>query len=151
MSWVTNDSRDWIFDCEFLVYRCPDGSAVIAQCENLTFQLFNPYVSNYYMYQPAQPLSRVLQTVSLTQNLPSAWLCFISQWWCGIPNSMTSFHLAAIQTIRQPSPILDFIWYPTATPQNPASFCFVASVRECPVKLLDASDGRVCSLTQPFP
>ena len=43
----------------------------------------------------------------------------------------------------QPAPILDFIWYPTATPLNPASFCFVASVRECPVKLLDASDGRV--------
>ena len=43
----------------------------------------------------------------------------------------------------QPAPILDFIWYPTATPLDPASFCFVASVRECPVKLLDASDGRV--------
>jgi hypothetical protein len=43
----------------------------------------------------------------------------------------------------QPGPILDYIWYPTATPHDPASFCFVASVRECPVKLLDASDGRV--------
>jgi hypothetical protein len=43
----------------------------------------------------------------------------------------------------QPAPILDFIWYPTATPLDPASFCFVASVRECPVKLLDALDGRV--------
>lgn len=47
------------------------------------------------------------------------------------------------RTFRQPSAILDFIWYPTASPRDPASFCFVASVRECPVKLLDASDGRV--------
>ena len=42
----------------------------------------------------------------------------------------------------QPSPILDYVWYPTAAVRDPASFCFVASVRECPVKLLDASDGR---------
>ena len=47
----------------------------------------------------------------------------------------------------QPAPILDFIWYPMATPLDPASFCIVASVRECPVKLLDASDGRVRFLT----
>ncbi|OBZ74690.1 Telomerase Cajal body protein 1 [Grifola frondosa] len=43
----------------------------------------------------------------------------------------------------QPSPVLDFTWFPSATPRDPASFCFVASVRECPVKLLDASDGRL--------
>ncbi|KAF5338168.1 hypothetical protein D9758_014726 [Tetrapyrgos nigripes] len=43
----------------------------------------------------------------------------------------------------QPAPIIDFIWYPTATPRDSSSFCFVSSVRECPVKLLDASDGRV--------
>lgn len=44
---------------------------------------------------------------------------------------------------RQAAPIVDFAWYPTATRRDPASFCFVASVRECPVKLIDASDGRV--------
>ena len=44
----------------------------------------------------------------------------------------------------QPAPILDFLWYPAATPHDPASFCFLSSVRECPVKLIDASDGRVC-------
>ncbi|KAF9459530.1 WD40-repeat-containing domain protein [Collybia nuda] len=48
-----------------------------------------------------------------------------------------------ICTFHQPSPILDFIWYPAATPLDPASFCFIASVRECPVKLLDAADGRL--------
>jgi hypothetical protein len=41
------------------------------------------------------------------------------------------------------APILDFIWYPRATPRDASSFCFVASVRESPVQLLDASNGRV--------
>ncbi|KAJ6480378.1 WD40-repeat-containing domain protein [Mycena sanguinolenta] len=45
--------------------------------------------------------------------------------------------------LPQSAPILDYIWYPTASPATPASFCFVASVRETPVKLLDASDGRL--------
>ncbi|KIY48796.1 WD40 repeat-like protein [Fistulina hepatica ATCC 64428] len=45
--------------------------------------------------------------------------------------------------LRQPSPIVDFIWYPSASPLNPAAYCFVASVRECPVKLLDATTGRL--------
>ncbi|EPQ56054.1 hypothetical protein GLOTRDRAFT_41432, partial [Gloeophyllum trabeum ATCC 11539] len=45
--------------------------------------------------------------------------------------------------IEQAAPILDYIWYPSASPRNPASYCFVASVRECPVKLIDASDGRL--------
>ncbi|KAA1476466.1 WD40 repeat-like protein [Dentipellis sp. KUC8613] len=47
------------------------------------------------------------------------------------------------RTIPQAGPILDFVWYPRATPHDPASFCFVASVRESPVRLLDASDGRL--------
>ncbi|KAJ7087901.1 WD40-repeat-containing domain protein [Mycena belliarum] len=42
-----------------------------------------------------------------------------------------------------PAPILDYAWYPSATLANPASYCFVTSVRETPVKLLDASDGRL--------
>ncbi|RPD63475.1 hypothetical protein L227DRAFT_591942 [Lentinus tigrinus ALCF2SS1-6] len=45
--------------------------------------------------------------------------------------------------LTQSSPILDYTWYPSATIRDPASFCFVASVRECPVKLLDAFDGRL--------
>ncbi|KAJ3516344.1 hypothetical protein NLJ89_g1193 [Agrocybe chaxingu] len=45
--------------------------------------------------------------------------------------------------LPQASPILDFVWYPTASSHDLSSFCFVASVRECPVKLLDASDGRL--------
>lgn len=44
---------------------------------------------------------------------------------------------------RQPSPILDFVWYPFASAANPGSCCFLASVRECPVKLLDGITGRL--------
>ncbi|KAF5376708.1 hypothetical protein D9615_007827 [Tricholomella constricta] len=83
---------------------CPDGSALLAQCENRTFQLFTRPASSSTSAKPSQAPDRVF---------------------------------------AQPSPILDFIWYPTASPIDPASFCFVASVRECPVKLLDASDGRL--------
>ncbi|KAJ7058894.1 WD40-repeat-containing domain protein [Mycena amicta] len=49
----------------------------------------------------------------------------------------------SMRTLPQPAPIVDYVWYPTATAANPATFCFVASVRETPVKLLDASDGRL--------
>ncbi|CAA7262292.1 unnamed protein product [Cyclocybe aegerita] len=49
----------------------------------------------------------------------------------------------SMSTLPQASSILDFRWYPTASAHDPSSFCFVASVRECPVKLLDASDGRL--------
>lgn len=48
--------------------------------------------------------------------------------------------------LYQPAPIVDYAWYPSATLNAPATFCFLASVRECPVKLLDASDGRVSNL-----
>ncbi|KAJ7266406.1 WD40-repeat-containing domain protein [Mycena haematopus] len=48
-----------------------------------------------------------------------------------------------LRTLSQSAPILDYTWYPTASSATPASFCFVASVREAPIKLLDASDGRL--------
>ncbi|THH33366.1 hypothetical protein EUX98_g830 [Antrodiella citrinella] len=51
--------------------------------------------------------------------------------------------LSRMPPTQQAAPILDFAWYPSATCRDAASFCFVASVRECPVKLLDASDGRL--------
>ncbi|VDC05093.1 unnamed protein product [Peniophora sp. CBMAI 1063] len=45
--------------------------------------------------------------------------------------------------LRQAESIVDFAWYPRATQQDPATFCFVASVREAPVRLLDAATGRL--------
>ncbi|KAI0076849.1 hypothetical protein K474DRAFT_1644216 [Panus rudis PR-1116 ss-1] len=46
-------------------------------------------------------------------------------------------------TFPQAAPIVDFAWFPGASVSNPALYCFAASVRESPVKLLDASDGRL--------
>ncbi|KAI0799743.1 WD40-repeat-containing domain protein [Irpex lacteus] len=63
-----------------------------------------------------------------------------------IPSSMLSDVTTSFEPpppFSQPSPILDFTWYPFASVANPASFCFLASVRECPVKLLDAATGRL--------
>ena len=57
--------------------------------------------------------------------------------------SQFCFVLGSDGLFRQPAPILDYTWYPSASAVNPAAYCFVASVRECPVKLIDASSGRV--------
>ncbi|KAI5980509.1 hypothetical protein EDD15DRAFT_2350907 [Pisolithus albus] len=54
-----------------------------------------------------------------------------------------NFTLNHTRTLCQPSPIVDFLWYPCASRHNPATYCFIASVRECPVKLLDGNDGRL--------
>ena len=62
------------------------------------------------------------------------------------PNIVSSLAKRA-QKLPQAAPVLDFVWYPRATCTDPASFCFVASVRECPVKLLDGADGRVRGLS----
>ena len=56
-----------------------------------------------------------------------------------------SFDPPKIKVFPQAAPILDYIWYPRASPRDASSFCFVTSVRESPVRLLDASDGRVSS------
>lgn len=46
-------------------------------------------------------------------------------------------------TFSQSSAVVNFAWYPGASSNNPPAYCFAASVRDCPVKLLDASDGRL--------
>lgn len=47
------------------------------------------------------------------------------------------------RTFSQSSAVVNFAWYPGASSNNAPAYCFVASVRDCPVKLLDASDGRL--------
>jgi len=48
-----------------------------------------------------------------------------------------------LKRFKQPDNILSTAWYPAAVPEEPSSFCFLASVKESPVKLIDASDGRL--------
>ncbi|KAI9459342.1 hypothetical protein HD554DRAFT_2136882 [Boletus coccyginus] len=82
---------------------CGDGSSLMVQCENRSFQVF------------------------ATNKSPSS----------------ASPSLVHAKTFAQPAPVVDFTWYPGASQHNPPAFCFVASVRDCPVKLLDGRDGRL--------
>ncbi|KAG1794941.1 hypothetical protein EV424DRAFT_1393594, partial [Suillus variegatus] len=47
------------------------------------------------------------------------------------------------RAFSQSSAVVHLAWHPGASSNNAPAYCFVASVRDCPVKLLDASDGRV--------
>ncbi|KAF8550970.1 hypothetical protein OG21DRAFT_1418815 [Imleria badia] len=84
---------------------CGDGSSLMVQCENRSFQMF---------------------TIESRSSSTS-----------------TSRSLTHTKTFPQPAPIVDFAWYPGASQHNPPACCFVASVRDCPVKLLDGKDGRL--------
>ncbi|KAG1837083.1 hypothetical protein F4604DRAFT_1910022, partial [Suillus subluteus] len=55
----------------------------------------------------------------------------------------TQFSAHHKRTFSQSSVVVNFAWYPGASSSNAPAYCFVASVRDCPVKLLDASDGRL--------
>ncbi|BEI80549.1 hypothetical protein CcaverHIS002_0110780 [Cutaneotrichosporon cavernicola] len=51
--------------------------------------------------------------------------------------------LAQPRTFPQPDSVNAAQWYPSASRLVPETFCFVASVRDAPVRLIDASDGRI--------
>ncbi|KAF7303533.1 hypothetical protein MIND_00582500 [Mycena indigotica] len=59
------------------------------------------------------------------------------------PQNEPQPHSITATNLPQAAPIVDYTWYPTASSLSPPTFCFAASVRETPVKLLDASDGRL--------
>jgi hypothetical protein len=44
---------------------------------------------------------------------------------------------------RHPTPITSAAWYPSASRNNPATYCFVLGTRDRPIRLIDAYDGRV--------
>ncbi|KAK8846832.1 hypothetical protein IAR55_005920 [Kwoniella newhampshirensis] len=46
------------------------------------------------------------------------------------------------QTYEQPDAIHSTLWYPSASVSSPPTFCFMASIRDTPVRLIDASDGH---------
>ncbi|KAG1813476.1 WD40-repeat-containing domain protein [Suillus variegatus] len=62
-----------------------------------------------------------------------------------LPKQLEGTQLSAQhkRTFSQSSAVVNFAWYPGASSNNAPAYCFVASVRDCPVKLLDASDGRL--------
>lgn len=116
--------------------RCPDGSTVLAQSENRTFHFLELFVISAISC-PSSCSCIPLRPSEHFSSFP--------------PTPLTSNSLSKLSFVRplpQPSPILDFIWYPFATIRDSASFCFVASVRDTPVRLLDARDGRVSTLAE---
>jgi hypothetical protein len=44
---------------------------------------------------------------------------------------------------RHPTPVISATWYPSASHLNASTYCFVASTRDRPIRLIDAHDGRV--------
>ncbi|KAG9308106.1 hypothetical protein JVU11DRAFT_12538 [Chiua virens] len=77
-------------------------------------------------------------SVSSTRSLFIPYLRFIDPTALSPPSC-----LVHAKTFPQSAPIVDYVWYPGASQHNLPAFCFVASIRDCPVKLLDAKDGRL--------
>ncbi|KAI9511442.1 WD40 repeat-like protein [Russula earlei] len=105
---------------------CPDGSLALAHCENRSLQYLDMCVEQTHLESAARRFFR------------SGLCSFLS-----LCPALDPFDPPKTKVFPRPAPILDFAWYPRATPRDPSSFCFVASVRESPVQLLDASDGRL--------
>ncbi|KAF8321251.1 hypothetical protein DL93DRAFT_2163535 [Clavulina sp. PMI_390] len=59
------------------------------------------------------------------------------------PSTPGSHSLEIVNRFTQAAAVLEGVWYPGSTSANAASYCFLASVRDCPVKLLDAASGRL--------
>lgn len=55
----------------------------------------------------------------------------------------STFELVKLFSIRAPSTLLAFEWYPFAQYKDAASWCFVISARHVPIRLIDAYQGRV--------
>ncbi|KAL1408959.1 hypothetical protein Q8F55_005773 [Vanrija albida] len=51
--------------------------------------------------------------------------------------------LAPSLAAPQPDAVHAAVWHPAASASTPETFCFVASVRDTPVRLIDAGDGRI--------
>ncbi|KXN86954.1 Telomerase Cajal body protein 1 [Leucoagaricus sp. SymC.cos] len=110
----------------------PDGSVFLAHCEDQTLQLFGTTPTTPPNAEPRQPTYP-----------PPFDPSELIQAWSHVILLFNDDLVLPSPVLRQSAPILDFTWFPSASPHDPASFCFLASVRECPVKLLDASDGRL--------
>lgn len=82
----------------------------------------------------------------VSQTIAAFWFGYAPGSYLSLCPAPAPFDPPKTRVFPRAAPILDFVWYPRATPRDASSFCFVASVRESPVQLLDASDGRVSYL-----
>lgn len=97
-------------------HRCVDGTAVLATSEDRKLRIFDTSVSPF-------PYATLLSYLRPSDSPVSSAL---------LP-----------RTFQQPDAIHSTLWYPTASLSSPETFCFIASVRDTPVRLLDAQDGHV--------
>ncbi|ADV24623.1 guanyl nucleotide binding protein, putative [Cryptococcus gattii WM276] len=60
-------------------------------------------------------------------------------------HTLSETNLGTFEThqFKQPDSIASSIWFPTASSLVPESFCFMAGIRDNPVKLIDAKTGNV--------
>lgn len=54
-----------------------------------------------------------------------------------------AYKLTKLFSIRAPTTVLAFEWYPFAQYQDAATWCFALSARHVPIRLIDAYQGRV--------
>ncbi|WWC59351.1 uncharacterized protein I303_101903 [Kwoniella dejecticola CBS 10117] len=55
-------------------------------------------------------------------------------------NAESNFQTKAFE---QPDAIHSTAWYPSASTATPETLCFVASIRDTPIRLIDGNDGRI--------
>ncbi|KAK1926502.1 putative guanyl nucleotide binding protein [Papiliotrema laurentii] len=51
--------------------------------------------------------------------------------------------LSGAGSFRQPDAVHAAQWYPSASATAPETYCFMASIKDTPVRLIDATDGRI--------
>ncbi|KAG8815143.1 hypothetical protein FRC17_000845 [Serendipita sp. 399] len=109
---------------------CSDGQAILTSNEDRCLDVYTTnecvsHLSSSTLYTNTEPYARYSQSNDSTTTTDQPPLVL----------SKKSF--------RQGSPIYETAWYPYATPTNPSTYCFLASLRDSPIKLFDATDGRL--------
>jgi hypothetical protein len=94
-----------------------DGTSILTTTEDRVFRVYDTLVPQLFT-----PLILILRPANSDPDLSRPPRCF-----------------------PQPDAIHSSLWYPTASLGLPETFCFMASIRDTSIRLIDATDGRVCS------
>lgn len=104
-----------------LISRCPDGTSILTTSEDRVLRLIDTYVTLH-----------LLGVLCSDDFRPAG----------SEPETVPNY-----RSYGQPDAIHATVWYPSASLSHPETFCFAASIRDTPVRLIDATDGRVSNLT----
>ncbi|MBW0584491.1 hypothetical protein O181_124206 [Austropuccinia psidii MF-1] len=116
------------------VDRSSDGSTILTEATNWTIRLFHRYFSNSLFDLHHQPHANHLHSLfSLNPCVPAeSHECAEDK--CSW-NPVRQFPMA--------DSLLSTCWFPYSSLHDPSQYCFVAAVKDHPIQLLDASDGRI--------